>query len=221
MSKGRREQYARLLVEVGLNLQQGQPLVISCPVDCAPFARLCAEAAYDAGASRVELDWQDDALTRLRYLRADDAVFRRVPRRGGSRCGVDNVRAGARFCPSMRRTPGRAQAAWTPGASAAPTAPAGEALREFREATRQNRVQWCVASITVARLGARRVSGAAGRGGHVALVGADFRGCARGAGRRCRRRLARAHRQADPLPRLAERAAPARVCTIETRWGPT
>lgn len=38
-------EYAALLVEVGLNLQPGQPLVIACPVEAAPFARLCAEAA--------------------------------------------------------------------------------------------------------------------------------------------------------------------------------
>ena len=29
------EEYAKLLVEVGVNIQKGQNLVISCPVDCA------------------------------------------------------------------------------------------------------------------------------------------------------------------------------------------
>lgn len=29
-------EYAKLLIEVGLNVQKGQTLVISCPVDCAP-----------------------------------------------------------------------------------------------------------------------------------------------------------------------------------------
>ena len=36
------EEYAKLLVEVGVNVQKGQNLVISCPVDCAWFARMCA-----------------------------------------------------------------------------------------------------------------------------------------------------------------------------------
>lgn len=147
MSKGRREQYARLLVEVGLNLQQGQPLVISCPVDCAPFARLCAEAAYDAGASRVELDWQDDALTRLRYLRADDAVFDVCPPWRRS-LRVDNVRAGAAFLSIHAEDPA-ALSGVDAGRIRRANRAAGEALREFREATRQNRVQWCVASIPV------------------------------------------------------------------------
>ena len=42
-------EYARLLARVGLNLQKGQRLVISSPVECAAFARLCAQEAYDAG----------------------------------------------------------------------------------------------------------------------------------------------------------------------------
>lgn len=147
MSKGRREEYARLLVKVGLNLQQGQPLVISCPVDCAPFARLCAAAAYDAGASRVELDWQDDALTRLRYLRADDAVFDVCPPWRRS-LRVDNVRAGAAFLSIHAEDPA-ALSGVDAGRIRRANRAAGEALREFREATRQNRVQWCVAAIPV------------------------------------------------------------------------
>ena len=147
MSKGRREEYARLLVKVGLNLQQGQPLVISCPGDCAPFARLCAAAAYDAGASRVELDWQDDALTRLRYLRADDAVFDVCPPWRQS-LRVDNVRAGAAFLSIHAEDPA-ALSGVDAGRIRRANRAAGEALREFREATRQNRVQWCVASIPV------------------------------------------------------------------------
>ena len=53
-------EYAKLLIEVGLNVQQGQTLVISCPVDCAPFARLCASAAYDVGCREVVMRWSDD-----------------------------------------------------------------------------------------------------------------------------------------------------------------
>ena len=41
------KEYARLLVRVGLNVEQGQTLVISSPVECAFFARLCAAVAYE------------------------------------------------------------------------------------------------------------------------------------------------------------------------------
>jgi len=75
----KRREYARLLIDVGLSLQAGQTLLIQSPVDCAPFARLCASAAYDAGAREVVLSWSDDFLTRERYLRAADEVFDEVP----------------------------------------------------------------------------------------------------------------------------------------------
>ena len=71
-------EYARLLVRVGLNVQKGQNLVISAPVECADFARLCAAEAYDAGCREVIMNWHDDALTRMKYLRADDAIFDEV-----------------------------------------------------------------------------------------------------------------------------------------------
>ena len=78
MEKKLRE-YAKLLVEVGLNVQSGQTLVLSSPVECAYFARLCASAAYDAGCREVVMNWGDDYLAREKYLRADSSVFDTVP----------------------------------------------------------------------------------------------------------------------------------------------
>ena len=39
------KEYAQLLVRVGLNVQKGQRMIISCPVECAWFARMCAQEA--------------------------------------------------------------------------------------------------------------------------------------------------------------------------------
>ena len=52
----RYQEYAKLLVEIGVNVQPGQDLVLACPVECAWFGRLCAQAAYDAGAREVILN---------------------------------------------------------------------------------------------------------------------------------------------------------------------
>ena len=73
------KEYAALLVRVGLNVQPGQTLVISAPVECAWFARLCAAEGYDAGCREVVMNWSDDALGRMKYLRAADDVFDSVP----------------------------------------------------------------------------------------------------------------------------------------------
>ena len=73
------QEYAKLLIEVGLNVQKGQTLIISSPVECASFARLCADAAYDAGCREVIMNWSDDYLSRQKFLRADASVFDDTP----------------------------------------------------------------------------------------------------------------------------------------------
>lgn len=67
--------YARLAVRSGVNIQEGQRLVIRCPVECADFARLCAAEAYEAGCREVLMHWSDDELGRMKFLHAADDVF--------------------------------------------------------------------------------------------------------------------------------------------------
>ena len=74
-------EYAKLLIEVGLNVQKGQTVVIRCPVECAFFARLCASAAYDVGCREVVMRWTDDYMNRERFLRR--LRVRRFPRLAG------------------------------------------------------------------------------------------------------------------------------------------
>lgn len=116
-------EYAQLLVRVGLNIQRGQPLVISSPVECAFFARLCAAEAYQAGCREVVMNWGDDELGRMKYLHAADEVFDTVPlwRRHFYN---DYALEGARIWPSppaIRRT----SRAWTTAGSSGPSRPAG------------------------------------------------------------------------------------------------
>lgn len=72
-------EYAQLLIEKGINLNKGQPLSISASVECAELVRLCAEIAYDHGASNVEVTWNDDCISRMKYLRAEESVFETMP----------------------------------------------------------------------------------------------------------------------------------------------
>ena len=72
-------EYAKLVVQVGANLQKGQTLMLVCPVECAAFGHMVAEEAFEAGARDVVMRWQDDAQDRMRYLKADTAVFDEMP----------------------------------------------------------------------------------------------------------------------------------------------
>lgn len=73
------EKYARLAVQTGVNIQQGQTLCIQAPLAAADLVRKIAEAAYLRGARHVEVDWSDDALSYLRFKHAPDEALAQYP----------------------------------------------------------------------------------------------------------------------------------------------
>lgn len=60
-------QYAQLIVQNGLHVQKGQPVIIYASMYQNDMTRLCVEEAYKAGASTVEVFYHDDEITRLKY----------------------------------------------------------------------------------------------------------------------------------------------------------
>ena len=60
----RLDAYARLTVEVGINLQPGQVLDVLAFPEHAPLVRAVGRAAYGAGASYVTVEWRDPGLRR-------------------------------------------------------------------------------------------------------------------------------------------------------------
>lgn len=69
------QEYARLVINFGVNIQKGQALNIACPVECAFFARLLVAEAYSAGAKDVIINWRDDVCAREHWLHAEDSLF--------------------------------------------------------------------------------------------------------------------------------------------------
>lgn len=59
--------YAQLAVRRGVNLKKGQGCVIYAQVEQHEFAALVAEEAYRAGAKWVEMRWEDQTCTKLKY----------------------------------------------------------------------------------------------------------------------------------------------------------
>lgn len=137
-------EYARLLVEVGLNVQPGQTPCIDSSVDYAPLTRLCVSACYDRGARDVVVEYMDDFTVRERFLRADSAVFSEYPSYQKARFDWMLEHG----CPRLSLAgsdpelfkgvdPARIQARRK--ASGPPTKPYFDALTA-------NRFQWCVGS---------------------------------------------------------------------------
>ena len=140
-------EYAQLLIRMGLNIQKGQTLVIASPVDCAWFARMCAEEAYAAGCREVVMNWRDDQLDRLRYLHADDAVFDEVPlwRRHFFN---DYALEGAAYLSLAARDP-EALRGVDPDRLTRANRAGSLALDTFYRQQMSNGIPWCIASLPI------------------------------------------------------------------------
>ncbi len=75
----RLKEYAKLLVEVGLNVQKGENVLITSQVEDPRLAYLVTEEAYAQGARDVVVRWVDDKIDRMHYLNASDDVFETFP----------------------------------------------------------------------------------------------------------------------------------------------
>jgi aminopeptidase len=69
------DRFARLAVRVGLNLAEGQELVISATTEMMPLVRRITEHAYKAGALLVTTLYSDDEAVLARYKYAADSTF--------------------------------------------------------------------------------------------------------------------------------------------------
>lgn len=137
--------YAELVVRSGVNMQKGQRLVITCPVECADFARLCASAAYDTGCREVVMRWRDDELSRMKYLRADDDIFDTVDPWEVSFCDLLSEE-GAGFLTIHSEDP-ESMKGVDPDRIRRAQISSGKALEQYRRRMMNSECPWCVCSV--------------------------------------------------------------------------
>lgn len=141
-------QYARLIIGVGVNLQKKQTLVVACPVECAYFARMLTDAAYEAGAKDVIINWRDDYCSRQHYLYADDSLFDNVypwdalQRNTLAREGAAYVAIAASNPENLKGVDPERLRRWEIAA--------GRDMKECQSLQMSNGFPWCVVSIPVA-----------------------------------------------------------------------
>ena len=141
------QEYARLLVEIGVNIQPGQNLIIACPVECAHFARLCAKAAYAAGCREVIMRWGDDELSREKYLHAAEDVFDTVPA-WSQHFYNDYAQEGAAYLAISASDPENLKGVDSSRIIRSQKS-SSEALKPFYRLQMQNAFPWCIASIPI------------------------------------------------------------------------
>ena len=72
------DRLAELAIKVGLNLQPGQDLLVTAPIEALPLVRRLAEHAYKAGAGLVTPLFSDPDVTLTRFRHGTDAGFDRA-----------------------------------------------------------------------------------------------------------------------------------------------
>lgn len=72
------ENFAKLAVEFGVNVKEGEDVLINSPIESPELARLITKAAYEKGARLVSVDWRDDTLTRLAFENQDQETLNEV-----------------------------------------------------------------------------------------------------------------------------------------------
>jgi|TARA_B100000073_G_scaffold232187_1_gene193994 aminopeptidase len=73
------DRLAEVSIRVGLNLQEGQDLIITGPVEALPLIRRISAEAYKNGAGVVSTILSDDELQLTRYQHATDESLDRAP----------------------------------------------------------------------------------------------------------------------------------------------
>ncbi len=77
--KTKLEKYAKLIVQLGLNVQEKQTVVISASIESYQLVREVTRQAYLVGAKEVVVHYSDEEITRMKYENMDEEDFLGVP----------------------------------------------------------------------------------------------------------------------------------------------
>lgn len=73
------ENYAKLAVEIGINLQEGQDVIINASTNLATFVKEIVKVCYENKARKVTVEWSNDEITKLHYLNQSVETLSEVP----------------------------------------------------------------------------------------------------------------------------------------------
>ena len=139
--------YAQFAVKVGVNVQKGQTLIINAPIDGAAFARLCAQAAFEAGARDVVVHYGDEKLSRIKMQQADVEALEDVkPWVQNAYLEYIKAQGGACLLSISSRDP-EIYKGIDPKKIERANSARMAAMQEYRTYTMADKIQWCVVAI--------------------------------------------------------------------------
>jgi len=145
MNKNYLDKYARLIIKIGINIQENQILVINSPIECSEFTRIVSEIAYKEGAREVVINWNDELSTKIKYLHGRDEIFNEFPK-WRKELFISYARRGAAFL-SISASDPELMKDVNPDRLVRSGRAANTALAEYRERMMSDKNVWCVVSI--------------------------------------------------------------------------
>lgn len=141
--------YAELIIKVGVNLQPGQALAVRAELGHREFVRLLTAAAYDAGASYVEIMWADPLISKIRLQHVAPDYLATVPdfevARGEEILDHNWARVGltgSEYPDALEDV--------SPAVMRASREGWNKKLGFYMQRTMNNEIAWCVAAVPVA-----------------------------------------------------------------------
>lgn len=138
------EKYAELIVKIGVNIQKGQLLVVTSPVENYKVVEKIAEVAYKEGAREVIPNWIDEKISRLTFLNAPDDLFDEVYE-WKKLFYVDTVKKDAAYIRLAGSDPNNLKGV-DQNRIVRMSKSMNAAVTEYRERLMSNKNVWCVAS---------------------------------------------------------------------------
>lgn len=139
------ENYVELAIKVGINLQQGQTLVINSPVETADFTRKLVEFAYKTGAKEVVVNWGDELCGKYKYLYGAEEIFDIYPQWQAQEM-IDYAKKGAAFL-SVYATDPELLKDVDQNRIARYQKARSTALKEYYARVMNNCNQWCIVAV--------------------------------------------------------------------------
>lgn len=139
------KKYAKLVIEVGVNIQKDQYLLIRTPIEGAFLAREMVKCAYENGAKRVFVDYGDELITKLTYTYATEETLEEYPSWMAQEC-IELAEKNAAFISISAGDPDLLKDIPKEKIAAAQRG-SGIALAPYRKAVSNSEVCWCVVSM--------------------------------------------------------------------------
>lgn len=137
--------YAYLLLERGLYIKKGEPLLINAPIESIDFIRVLTEVACKLGVNDIYFDWYDDQLKHTCLINYDEEAIKAC-RFWNKEIHDEYAKKGSAFLFLTSYTPGIMDDI-DPVKMKIATDRSIYTRTLYRELQSNNQIDWCIASV--------------------------------------------------------------------------